>query len=231
MLNQIATSNAEATMTSTQLSELLTEVGLGSVRSTEKSRINQKIREMFAVEIDDAEIASSLDSRGYVAEYHLNELYSTMFVGKCHTPFLKRLAQFWIDGRKPVQPQLPPSELQLTKEILDSAITLGMSPEQVLVLLGKQLPKPAKLPKPKKVKVEYNYINIRNLVPADQLPKVQKAMQQMTLVRMLRSGPNYGQFVLDKGRADLLNARMPNGWGSLEVREGFTDTFLKLLQI
>ncbi len=103
MTTQITTleqaGDTEPTMTSNQLAELL---------GYEKKEINRKIKSMFLSEIDGGEISPSLDSRGYVEEYHLNELYSTMFVGKWHTPFLRQLSQFWIDkGKSKDVMQLP----------------------------------------------------------------------------------------------------------------------------
>lgn len=110
MLNTLTT--ATPTMTSSELTNLLNEHGA----NYKKSRINEKIRDMFAAEIDDTRIVSSLDNRGYVVEYHLPELESTMFVGKWHTPFLRQLAQYWID-RKNVQP------ISTGNPLLDALVT------------------------------------------------------------------------------------------------------------
>ncbi|MCP4279524.1 MAG: hypothetical protein GY776_05900, partial [Alteromonas sp.] len=78
------------TMNSTQLAELL---------GKQKKHINEKIRLMFSDEIEGRVIRPSLDSRGYVTDYHLPELESVMFVGKWHAPFLRQLSQYWIDRK------------------------------------------------------------------------------------------------------------------------------------
>lgn len=91
------TSHKVETMSSTELSDLL---------NYEKKEVNKKIRAMFEAEIAGGEISLALDSQGRVSEYHLNELYSTMFVGRWNNPFLRKLAQFWID-RKNDKPALP----------------------------------------------------------------------------------------------------------------------------
>lgn len=95
MTTQITTlgqvSDTETTMTSGQLADLL---------GYEKKEINKKIKAMFVDEIAREEISLDLDNQRRVKEYYLNELYSTMFVGKWHTPFLRQLSQFWIDKGK-----------------------------------------------------------------------------------------------------------------------------------
>ena len=62
--------NQEA-MTSTQLAAML---------GKEKNHVNEAIKKMFPNEIDDRKIRSSLDSRGYVIDYHLPEAESVMYV-------------------------------------------------------------------------------------------------------------------------------------------------------
>lgn len=84
-------SNQE-TMTSSQLAHML---------GIEKKEVNRKIKSMFPIEIDGGEIPPSIDNRGYIVEYHLNELYSTMFVAKWHSPFLRKISQYWIDRKQP----------------------------------------------------------------------------------------------------------------------------------
>lgn len=98
--------NVSETMSSSQLTELLN----GQGNNYRKSRINEKIREMFSEEIASTEIVPAYDDQGRVSEYYLNELQSTMFVGRWHTPFLRQLSEYWI-ARK--QPQQPMSELAM----------------------------------------------------------------------------------------------------------------------
>ncbi len=129
-MNQVTQANQQVTMSSSQLSELLLNAkqdeGISS-SSYDKKEVNRKIRDMFQAEIDGGKIPSSLDSRGYVIEYHLNELHSTMFVGKWHTPFLKELAQFWIDRKRPQ----PKSQLQVLHEITSAMIEQEKSLHQL----------------------------------------------------------------------------------------------------
>ena len=76
------------TMSSTQLADLL---------GKEKSYINREIKKMFWQKIDDAKIASSKDSRGYITDYHLPELESKMFVAKKDISYLEKITRFWIN--------------------------------------------------------------------------------------------------------------------------------------
>ena len=76
------------TMTSTQLAEML---------GKQKKHIHEKIKKMFSEKIDGQIIRPSLDSRGYVAEYHLPELESKMFVAQEDINYLEKITQFWID--------------------------------------------------------------------------------------------------------------------------------------
>ncbi len=85
----------QQTMTSSQLAEML---GFES-----KSSINKAIRKMF----DDSKLESfnpSLDSRGYVVDYHLPELESKMFVAKHDINYLQKITEFWISKGKSEQP-------------------------------------------------------------------------------------------------------------------------------
>jgi len=82
--------NNKETMTSTELAALL---------GYTKSKVNEKIRDMFAAEIDGSFIGSSLDSRGYVAEYHLPEVESNMFVARWDYTHLRKLADFWVSKK------------------------------------------------------------------------------------------------------------------------------------
>ena len=105
-----ALNNHPAATTSTQ-EETMTSTQIASIIGYEKKEVNRKIKEMFPVEIDGGEIPPSLDSRGYIAEYHLSELHSTMFVGRWHTPFLRQLAEFWLK-RKDIQKALESKNAQ-----------------------------------------------------------------------------------------------------------------------
>lgn len=79
--------NAEMTMTSSELAELL---------GYEKKEVNRKIKAMFAEKIDGGEISPSLDSRGYVDYYHLPEKESKMFVARHDIDYLEMVIDYWM---------------------------------------------------------------------------------------------------------------------------------------
>lgn len=111
MLSIVSNSSTKVqTMSSSQLAELL---------GMEKKEVNRKIREMFPDMVDGGAITPSFDARGYVTEYLLDELHSTMFVGKWHNPFLRQLAQYWI-GRKATQPALPTTYLEALEKLIET---------------------------------------------------------------------------------------------------------------
>lgn len=87
-MNELIKVTQTETMSSTQLAEML---------GKEKSYINREIKKMFQAKIDDAKITPSLDSRGYVIDYHLPELESKMFVAKKDINYLEKITRFWID--------------------------------------------------------------------------------------------------------------------------------------
>jgi len=87
------------TMSSTQLKEVL--------NYDSKSSVNKAIRNMFSDKIDDSVIESSLDTRGYVNEYFLQELESKMFVAKNNIEYLEMITQYWIDRNKPKEVMKP----------------------------------------------------------------------------------------------------------------------------
>ena len=94
---------SKLTMTSSQVADLL---------GYEKKEVNRKIKAMFSDKIDGGEIPPSLDSRGYVDEYHLPELESKMFVAKHDINYLEKITKYWIDKSKPAA--LPsPTQLAL----------------------------------------------------------------------------------------------------------------------
>lgn len=106
-------SNQIETMSSTQLAEML--------HFESKSSLNRAIRNMFSSKIDDAVIASSMDSRGYVSEYYLPELESKMFVAKHDINYLEEVTQFWIDFKnKPIKPQLPTNYLEALEKLIET---------------------------------------------------------------------------------------------------------------
>lgn len=104
-----ATVSQPQTMSTSQLLDI--------IPFSSKSALNRAIRDMFQVKIDDAVIASSLDARGYVVEYHLPELESKMFVAKHDINYLEMITQYWIDRNKPAQ--MTPMEI-----IAQSALAL-----------------------------------------------------------------------------------------------------------
>lgn len=101
-MTDLIVAEKQETMTSSQLAELL---------GKEKKEINRNIKAMFGDEIDGGRIPPSLDSRGYVIDYHLPELESKMFVAKHDISYLKKITQFWIDNKKPAPKELTRKEI------------------------------------------------------------------------------------------------------------------------
>ena len=116
------------TMTSTQLAEML---------GYEKKEINRKIKEMFRDKIDGGKIPPSLDSRGYVTEYHLPELESKMFVAKYDINYLETITQFWIDRNKTPAPE-PALQVPSSVEAQAAAIVAYLVPGVDRTLLASQ---------------------------------------------------------------------------------------------
>lgn len=114
MLSIVSNSSTKVqTMSSTQLVEML--------HFESKSSLNRAIRNMFEGKIDDAVIASSRDSRGYVDEYYLPELESKMFVAKHDINYLEEITQFWIDNKNKVtQPALPTTYLEALEKLIET---------------------------------------------------------------------------------------------------------------
>ena len=110
-MKTVATVNTNETMTSTELAELL---------GYEKKRVNQRIKEMFQEEIDGAIIVPSLDSRGYVSEYHLPEVESNMFVGRWDHTHLRKLATYWVNRKQRTAPALPQTYLAALKSLIET---------------------------------------------------------------------------------------------------------------
>lgn len=109
------------TMTSTQLAEMLHK---------EKKEINREIRKMFQDKIDGGIITPSLDSRGYVVEYHLPELESKMFVAKKDINYLEKITRFWIDQNSKV---LSPAE-----QLLENAKRLVAHERELAAIKDRQ---------------------------------------------------------------------------------------------
>lgn len=91
--------NDKLVMSSSELCEL---VGFKN-----KSSVNKAIKAMFSEKIDDSVLESLTDSRGYVVEYYLPELESTMFVAKHRIEFLEKITQFWIDVKNKNRTNIP----------------------------------------------------------------------------------------------------------------------------
>jgi phage antirepressor YoqD-like protein len=90
-MNEIIKAEDIKTMTSTQLAEML---------GMEKTHINRDIKKIFSDKIVSSIIGSSIDSRGYISDYHLPELESKMFVAKKDINYLEKITQYWIDQGK-----------------------------------------------------------------------------------------------------------------------------------
>ena len=71
----------------------------------EKSALNRPIRNDFESEIDDVIISSSIDSRGYVTDYHLPETESIMLAAKLDQEYLRKIAEFWKKRKEISTPQ------------------------------------------------------------------------------------------------------------------------------
>ena len=96
----------------------MTSSELANILGYQKKEVNSKIRGMFQDEIDGGEISPSLDSRGYVTEYHLPETESNMFVARWDYTHLRKLAAFWVN--KKVQPKLPTTMTEVALLLLQS---------------------------------------------------------------------------------------------------------------
>lgn len=124
----LPSTNNTPTMSSSQLAEML---------GYEKKEVNRKVREMFADKIDGGIIPPSLDSRGYVVEYHLPELESKMFVAKHDINYLEEITRFWINGTVLVPPP-PQSKLEWIQFSLEQEKQL-ISAQQQLEVTQKRL--------------------------------------------------------------------------------------------
>lgn len=116
----------------TVITETMTSTQLASLLGYEKKEVNRKIKEMFSDKITGGEIPLENSRYGGVEEYYLNELQSTMFVGKWNNPFLKQLSEFWIAHK---HQQLP---MSTGNPMLDAMIVtqqqLNETKEEVKVL-------------------------------------------------------------------------------------------------
>jgi len=74
------------TMTSSQFAEMT---------GRELKSINRTIREQFSEEIDGCIGTPSLDSRGYVTDYHLPETESIMLAAMLDKSYLRKISEFW----------------------------------------------------------------------------------------------------------------------------------------
>ena len=106
------------TMTSTQLAEML---------GMEKKEIHRELQHNFQDEIDGGIISPSLDSRGYVAEYHLPELESKMYVAGKDKDYLRVITQYWIDQQQTLSP------MEMVIQSARSIIRLEQVQKQLIV--------------------------------------------------------------------------------------------------
>jgi len=116
-MNLAVLDNDAQTMTSGQLAEML---------GYDTKDINKKIRLMFTMEIEEEIISPALRPNGQVAEYHLPELQSKMFVAKNDINYLEKITKYWID-QKPAVPTNFVEALRLaadTQERLEEAQSL-----------------------------------------------------------------------------------------------------------
>lgn len=104
MTKEITNIVKQETMSSTQLAEML---------GYEKKHLHEKIKKMFPEEVDGRSFRPSLDSRGYVAEYHLPEVESKMLVASCDIGYLRVITEYWVDRKNPK----PKSTRELLNEV------------------------------------------------------------------------------------------------------------------
>ena len=104
---QMQISPQEKRMSSSQFSELL---------GYSKIQVNKKIREMFAQEIDDKKILSSLDLRGYVNEYYLPEIEANMLVAKWDINHLRTISSYFI--------QKPMTQMEMIASMSNGMVTI-----------------------------------------------------------------------------------------------------------
>ena len=109
MSNEIKVLNQ--TMSSSQLLEMLHFESISS--------LNKAIRTMFAQEIDDSNLESSLDERGYVKEYFLPEVESKMFVAKHNINYLRKITEYWVSKNNISINQL---KEQIKQELIDDGL-------------------------------------------------------------------------------------------------------------
>lgn len=84
------------TMSSSQFAALL---------GKDKKHINEAIKKMFQPQIDGRTIRPSLDTRGYVIEYHLPQVEANMFVAKHDITHLRTVSEYFVHGKaEPVKP-------------------------------------------------------------------------------------------------------------------------------
>jgi len=115
------TSNQPLTMNSGELAELL---------CIERKEANRKIRDMFQPEIEGGIISPTFRPNGQVDFYMLPEIESTMFVGKWHTPFLRKLSEYWV-SRKDKQPRIPANFAEALQLAADQAKALELAAPKV----------------------------------------------------------------------------------------------------
>jgi len=99
-MNELTTTHAKpeptiltisvATMSSSQFAELL---------GKQKKHVNESIKKMFSKEIDGRKVRPSFDSRGYVDEYHLEEVEANMFVAHHDINHLRTVSEFFVNGK------------------------------------------------------------------------------------------------------------------------------------
>lgn len=121
-MNNLVQTNKPITMCSSELSDLL---------NMEKKEVNRKVKDMFKSEIDGGEITPSYDERGYVSEFHLPEVESTMFVAKWHSPFLRKISEFWVNKKNKAAPQIPTNFAEALQLAADQAKQLELAAPKV----------------------------------------------------------------------------------------------------
>ena len=141
MTNQVATNQTSSnvkTMSSREVAELTNKRHGHVIRDIETM--------LEALGVDQSKFGSGyLDANNqrrkcYLLPYRECEILITGYDVARRAKVIDRWLELETKATQPVQPQLPPSELQLTKDIIDSAITFGMSEAGLLAILGKEIP-------------------------------------------------------------------------------------------
>ena len=139
MLNQVATNQTDTKVTTMSSREIAALTGKqhNNVKRDVVSQLGQlgDVLKFEHIYLD----GSNRKQTEYLLPYRECEILITGYDVARRAKVVDRWLELETKATQP-QPQLPPSELQLTKDIIDSAITFGMSEAGLLAILGKEIP-------------------------------------------------------------------------------------------